>query len=131
MASIRKRRNKFVVVYYYTNENGEQKQKWESYDTEAEAKTRKAEVEYKQQVNRFIAPSKLTISAFLEDFVSLYGEKRWGPSSYECNTGLIRNYINPLIGDMPIQEMNAIAADKFITRLQKTRCVVWKTKPST
>ena len=130
MASIRKRRNKFVVVYYYTNENGEQKQKWESYDTEAEAKTRKAEVEYKQQVNRFIAPSKLTISAFLEDFVSLYGEKRWGPSSYECNTGLIRNYINPLIGDMPIQEMNAIAADKFITRLQKTRCVVWKNRYS-
>ena len=32
MASIRKRRGKYVVVYYYTNESGEQKQKWESYD---------------------------------------------------------------------------------------------------
>ena len=75
MASIRKRRNKYVVVYYYTNENGEQRQKWETYDTEAEAKTRKAEVEYKQQTNRFIAPNKLTVSAFLEDFVSLDGVK--------------------------------------------------------
>ena len=45
MASIRKRRGKYVVVYYYTNENGEQKQKWEAYDTEEEAKTRKAEEE--------------------------------------------------------------------------------------
>lgn len=67
MASIRKRRGKYVVVYYYTNENGEQKQKWESYDTEEEAKTRKAEVEYKQQVKRFIAPSKLTIRSMLKN----------------------------------------------------------------
>lgn len=130
MASIRKRRNKFVVVYYYTNENGEQKQKWESYDTENEAKTRKAEIEYKQQVNRFVPPSKVTISAFLEDFVSLYGVKRWGPSSYEANTALIRNYINPLIGDVLVQDMNARAADKFISQLQRTRCVTWANRYS-
>ena len=130
MASIRKRRNKFFVVYYYTNENGEQKQKWESFDTEDEAKTRKAEIEYKQQVNRFIAPSNLTVSAFLEDFVSLYGVKKWGPSSYEANTALIRNYINPLIGDTLMQEMTAMAADKYISQLQKTRCVTWTNRYS-
>ena len=37
MASIRKRRNKFNVVYYYTNDQGERKQKWEPFDTEEEA----------------------------------------------------------------------------------------------
>ena len=47
MASIRKRRNKFNVVYYYTNDQGERKQKWEPFDTEEEAKTRKAEIEYR------------------------------------------------------------------------------------
>ena len=78
MASIRKRRNKFNVVYYYTDEQGERKQKWEPFDTEEEAKIRKAEIEYKTKVNTFIAPSKLTIAAFLEDFVSLYGVKKWG-----------------------------------------------------
>ena len=41
MASIKKRRNKFNVVYYYITETGERKQKWEPYDTEAEAKKRK------------------------------------------------------------------------------------------
>ena len=53
MASIRKRRNKFNVVYYYTNDQGERKQKWEPFDTEEEAKTRKAEIEYKMKVCLF------------------------------------------------------------------------------
>lgn len=72
MASIKRRRGKYHVVYYYLNEDGEKKQKWESFDTEAEAKHRKAEIEYKQGSRTFIAPSKTTVAAFLEDFVSLY-----------------------------------------------------------
>jgi hypothetical protein len=38
MASIRKRRNKFNVVYYYTNDQGERKQKWEPFDKHAKQK---------------------------------------------------------------------------------------------
>ena len=52
MASIKRRRGKYHVVYYYLNEDGEKKQKWESFDTEAEAKHRKAEIEYKQEIGR-------------------------------------------------------------------------------
>ena len=33
MASIIKRRKKFSVVYRYTDENGNERQKWESFDT--------------------------------------------------------------------------------------------------
>lgn len=128
MASIKKRRNKYNVVYYYINEQGERKQKWEAFDTEAEAKHRKAEVEYKQSSRTFISPSKVTVSSFLEDFVVLYGTKKWGPSTYEANVGLIRNYINPLIGDMLIQDVTGIAADRFITALQKTKCATWKNR---
>ncbi len=130
MASIRKRREKFNVVYYFTDENGKRKQKWEPFDTEAEAKKRKAEIEYKQQVTGFISPNKLTISKFMEDFVALYGTKKWGPSTYTANLSLIRNYINPLIGDVLLQKMNTLEADKFITQLQKTKCVTWKNRYS-
>lgn len=130
MASIRKRRNKFNVVYYYTNEQGEKKQKWEPFDTEAEAKHRKAEIEYKQSARTFIVPSKVTVASFLKDFVALYGTKKWSPNTYEANTGLIRNYINPLIGDMLIQDVNGIAADRFISALQKTKCATWKNRYS-
>ena len=124
MASIKKRRNKFNVVYYYVTDSGERKQKWEPYDTEAEAKKRKAEIEYKQKVNRFIAPNKLTVSEFLENFVELYGTKKWGPHTYESNTSLIRNYIDPIIGMELVQSIDCLAADRFITRLQKTKSVI-------
>ena len=128
MASIKRRRGKYHVVYYYLNEDGEKKQKWESFDTEAEAKHRKAEIEYKQGSRIFIAPSKTTVAAFLEDFVSLYGTKKWSPSTYEANTGLIRNYINPKLGSTLMQDVTSIAADRFISALQKTKCPTYKNR---
>lgn len=130
MASIKRRRGKYHVVYYYLNEDGEKKQKWESFDTEAEAKHRKAEIEYKQGSRTFIAPSKTTVAAFLEDFVSLYGTKKWSPSTYEANTGLIRNYINPKLGSTLMQDVTSIAADRFISALQRTKCPTYKNRYS-
>ena len=130
MASIKRRRGKYHVVYYYFNECGEKKQKWESFNTEAEAKHRKAEIEYKQGNRTFISPNKTTVSAFLDDFVSLYGVKKWSPSTYEANTGLIRNYIAPLLGDALMQDVTTIAADRFITTLQRTKCPVFKNRYS-
>lgn len=129
MASIKRRRGKYHVVYYYLNEDGEKKQKWESFDTEAEAKHRKAEIEYKQGSRTFIAPSKTTVAAFLEDFVSLYGTKKWSPSTYEANTGLIRNYINPKLGSTLMQDVTSIAADRFISALQRTKCPTYRSRP--
>ena len=41
MASIVKRKKKYSVVYTYTDENGNKRQKWETFDTNAEAKKRK------------------------------------------------------------------------------------------
>ena len=37
MASIVERNHKFKVVYYYKNDAGKRIQKWETYDTKAEA----------------------------------------------------------------------------------------------
>src|SRR5699024_11469110 len=38
MASIVKRKKKYSVVYTYTDENGNKRQKWETFETNAEAK---------------------------------------------------------------------------------------------
>ena len=40
MASIRERKGKFNVIYNYKDDSGKRKQKWETYDTKAEAKKR-------------------------------------------------------------------------------------------
>lgn len=62
------------------------------------------------------------------DFVSLYGEKKWGVSMYDSSCALISNYINPIIGDLVVQEITPKVADKYIQTLQKTKCVVKRNK---
>lgn len=56
MASIVKRKKKFSVVYSYTDEKGIEHKKWETFDSNAEAKQRKAEVEAEKRNGTFTAP---------------------------------------------------------------------------
>jgi integrase len=123
MASIIKRKTKYSVVYYYTAANGEKKQHWETCNSHKEALKRKVEVEHQLLEGTFIPPTEQTVSSFLNDFVSLYGEKKWGVSAYDCNNALIRNYINPLIGDEPIQSVTPKSIDLYYKRLEKTKAV--------
>ena len=120
MASIQKRGKKYAVVYSYEDTYGTKRQKWESYSTKKEATKRKAAVENEINNGTFIPPSSTTVRMFLVDFVELYGTKRWGLSAYTANTGLIENYINPLLGDQIVQDVNRRTVDRFIQQLQKT-----------
>ena len=120
MASIQKRGKKYAVVYSYEDTDGTKRQKWESYSTKKEATKRKAAVENEINNGTFIPPSSTTVRMFLVDFVELYGTKRWGLSAYTANTGLIENYINPLLGDQIVQDVNRRTVDRFIQQLQKT-----------
>jgi hypothetical protein len=128
MASIIKRKSKYSVVYYYIDLNGEKRQRWETYDSHKEALKRKAEVEYQINEGSFIPPTEQTVKEFLASFVSLYGEKKWGVSAYDSNSRLIDQYINPLIGDEPIQNINTRFVDKLYKEFEKTKAV--ETKPN-
>ena len=128
MASIIRRKKNYSVVYNYVDENGETKQKWETWHTHKEALKRKAEIENQQHTGTFLPPSNQTITEFLYDFVSLYGEKKWGVSMYDSQTALIANYINPIIGDMEVQAVTPRAVDGYIQTLQKTKSVSTKTQ---
>ena len=57
MATIIKRKKSYSVVYNYINENGETKQKWETWHTHKEALKRKAEIENQQNNGTFL-PAK-------------------------------------------------------------------------
>ena len=118
MASIKKRRGTFSVVYTYENENGEKKQRWETFKTYAETHKRRAEIEYKQNEGTFLPPNKQTVEAMLKDYVELYGEKTW---SFNSNCALITNYIVSIIGDREMKEITPREADKYIKTLQKRR----------
>ena len=108
MASIRERNGKFNVIYSYTNEKGERKQKWETYETKAEAKRRKKEIEYKKEMGSFVVRKCKTLDELITEYVALYGKENWALSTYEGNVSLINNYILPIIGDTKLLLMKSI-----------------------
>lgn len=129
MASIKKRKNKYVVIYYY-KENGQGKRRWETFDTFAEAKAKKNEIEIEQSKNTFITPKDTTISEFMDQFVELYGTKNWSLNTFVTNTDLIKHYVVPYIGNIKLQELNSFAIENYYNRLAKEKQVA-SNKPIT
>ena len=165
MAAIKQRKTKYSVIYWYVNEQGERKQKWDTVDTIGEAKSRKVFVEFYQEkygqaivpneetyfqrvadekaktgkeggtdehdsgsepVRRrtptqksAIAPQKddITFSEFLKHYVKVYGTSKWSMSTYSGKTGLIRNYIDPYIGDKKLSEITTECLSEYYNDL--------------
>lgn len=125
MASVVQKRKKWCVVYNYINEQGEKKQKWETWGTKKEAEKRKREIEYQQDKKTFVPPTVKTLSDFLYEFVNLYGINHWGFSTYEARRGLIDNYINPLIGDWKLSDITPRMMDEYYNKtLPATKAVI-------
>lgn len=123
MASIVERRNRFCVVYQYDTEDGKRKQKWETYKTMAEAKKRKAEVEYKESLGTLNVPKCQTVNELLKEYVALYGKTTWAMSTYKGSTAMIEHYISPIIGSMKLNEVTPRVLEKYYLSLLKTPAV--------
>ena len=72
----------------------------------------------------FIPPQELTVKEFLVDFVKIYGTAHWALSTFQSNTALIANYINPTIGNELVQNITPKFVDQYYVRLQKVKSVV-------
>lgn len=123
MASIFKRKNKYCVVYKYIDAKGNERQKWETFDSNAEAKKRKNEIEYQKDKNTFVVPEAKTVSDLLRDYVSIYGVNSWAMSTYESRISLIRNYIEPIIGDMDLSKVSIRVIEQYYQSLLKVNAV--------
>ena len=123
MATIICKRNRFNVVYSYYDEAGKRHQKWEAFSTMPEAKQRKSEIEYKQQLGSFIIPTCNTLNELLKEYVSLYGKTKWAINGYSSNTGLIRHYIAPKLGELRLKEITPRVLEMFYQGLLKTPAV--------
>ena len=119
MASIVKRKNRYAVVYSYEDENGNKRQKWESFESNAEAKKRKTEVEFQQATGTLIIPEAKTVKDLLEEYTSIYGVNTWAMSTYESKRSLIFNYINPIIGDIKLTEVSTRVLERYYQNLLK------------
>ena len=123
MASIKKRNNKYCVVYRFIDADGKKKQKWESYRTLTEAKTRQKEVEYKERIGTFVIPQCRTLNELLTEYINLYGKNTWALSTYSSNVSTIDNYIRPMIGDMKLKDITPRVLEKYYQQLLKTKAV--------
>ena len=123
MASIVKRKKKFCVVYRFHDANGVERQKWETFDTMADAKKRKHEIEMKLDDNTFIPPRTTTVGELLDEYVSVYGVNTWAMSTYGARQSLIANYIKPMIGDVKIQSVTPIMVDRYYLDLLKVKTI--------
>lgn len=123
MASIRKRNNKYSVVYTYKDRNGDKHQKWETFDSYAKARSRKAEIENQMDKNIFVPPSSQTVNEFLDLYIDLYGVKKWSLNTYEKTIGTLDNYVRPNLGDMALQDISPLVIERYYKDLQDTNCV--------
>ena len=124
MASIVQRNNRYNVVYLYDDEaTGKRKQKWESFKTMADAKRRKAEIVYLQEIGTMVIHQCKTVDELLKEYVALYGKTTWSMSVYGSNTALIEHYISPIIGSMKLSDVTARVLEKYYMQLLKTPSV--------
>lgn len=108
----------------------------ESFDTEAEANVRCAEIELLKEQGTLAPPRQSdknrkrrmpTLNEFLTEYVNNYGVKKWGDSQYSVCTCQIRNYVNPHpIGQRLITHINTRDIDQFYTDLMTTPAVIRK-----
>lgn len=128
MASIIKQKNKYAVVYNYKDPMGNTRQKWETFDTNAAAKKRKAQVEFEQQNGTFMVPTATTVADLLEEYCYVYGVNNWAMSTYNSKKGLMYNYIIPLIGDVKLDDISPRLMDKFYQSLLSVKTKVVNNK---
>ena len=128
MATIRKRSGKFIVIYRDDKLKSKTQQKWETFDNYEAAYKRKIEVEYemlhRQEEREQIDPKDITVRELLDDYVNIYGMSKWALSTYSSTCSLIKNYIDPLIGDKKLPQITSKFVDQFYRDLQKVDYVV-------
>ena len=130
--SIRKRGNSYQVIYRCAGENSP---RTETFRSEDEALIRDMQIKLAKKNGTFeppvriskgviARPKDITMKEFLEEYVTVYGLKKWGNSFYSMNLSLIKNYINPYIGERYVRSMTTRDIDAYYTMLLDRPAVV-------
>ena len=130
--SIRKRGNRYQVTYRVS---GEATPRTETFKSEDEAMIRDMQIKVAKRNGTFEPPIKIskgsirtkqeiTVSEFLDEYVEVYGLKKWGNSYYSMSTSLIQNYIKPYIGERYVRSLTVRDMDAYYTMLLDKPAIV-------
>ncbi|MCR5529887.1 MAG: site-specific integrase [Saccharofermentans sp.] len=59
----------------------------------------------------------MNVRMLLNEYVEVYGKSIWTYSTYSANLARIKNYINPLIGDLELAEVTTLRIEKYYREL--------------
>lgn len=130
--AIRKRGNCYQVSYRVPSESAP---RTESFRSEEEAMIREMQIKLAKKNGTFEPPVRLskgvmrqkkdvTMAEFMDEYVEVYGLKKWGNSYYSACVGLITNYIKPYIGDRFVRSITTRDIDAYYTMLLDKPAVV-------
>lgn len=130
--AVRKRGNSYQVTYRCP---GESSPRTETFQSEDEALLRDMQIKLAKKNGTFTPPVRaakrviqqqkdVTVQALMEEYVQVYGLKKWGNSFYSTNLGLIENYINPYIGKRYVRSMTVRDIDSYYSMLLEQPAVV-------
>jgi len=122
MASLKKRGDKYAVIYDYKDAQGVRHQKWETFNAKEEAVKFKKKIEYDKSRDCMLSPSAQTTEEFLLSWAELYGKSNWSYSMCTSSLSLIRNHIIPEIGAIPLQKLQPIHIEMMYNRLRSKEC---------
>lgn len=118
MATIRKRKDKYVVIYDYINEKGVRKQKWETCESKTEANKRAKEIEYEKLHDTFVTPNDQTVAEFLAMWAPIQAQQKWQYKTYMSNMQMIEQHINPMIGKIELQKLSPLHVETMFAKLK-------------
>jgi len=123
MASIRKMRERYYVLYDWYDLTGKRRQKSESFFSKEEAMIRKSEIEFLKRSGRWIKQSDKTTKQFLLEWISIHAKKYWQHQTYSSTLLFFENHVFPHIGDIPVNRLSPIHIDSLISTLRTTKTI--------
>lgn len=124
--SIRKRsKSSYTLVIPIVDPvTGKTKQKWITVKGKGKAGQKKAEDElarYITEVNggSFVEPVKLTVSAFLDKYLSIHAEQNVAATTLARYKSIIEHHLKPALGGLPLVRLTPIHLQEFYATLAK------------
>lgn len=113
--SIRKRANGKWEARYTDGKTPDGKQIQRSIygKTRKEVTEKLHAILYQKQTGTYVAPQKLLLQDWLEQWIHNYAEVTVRPSTYISYEGYIYNHINPSLGNLPIQQITPVIIQNF------------------
>ena len=114
--SIRKRGTRSWQLVYdlQRGADGKRRQRYETVQgTKREAQARLTQILDSLRRGRYVAPTRLTIAGFLDQFLSDYVETNCRPRTAQGYRDIIRVHLKPALGHLPLAELSPQTVQRY------------------